>query len=258
MKHLLGTDPEWFLTKDGTTPVSAIGKFGGTKQKPKPLPKLGKGFAWQEDNVTVEYNIPPCDNVDKWLENNLSIQESITLHAKQLGLKPLIQASAVFPKEELLDPRAWIFGCEPDFNAWTLKPNPKPQSENIFLRSAGGHLHIAFDGNKMEKIELVRVLDVMVGIPCALADPDKQRQELYGKAGAFRYKPYGIEYRTPSNYWTKNVSWLKFIYAQIWDSVSYFKSKVRVPKDVQIALDTNQRDQMAHIYGGFALREMPK
>jgi hypothetical protein len=36
-------------------------------------------------------------------------------------------------------------------------------------------------------------------------DSDVNRRLLYGKAGTIRIKPYGIEYRTLSNFWLKGV-----------------------------------------------------
>jgi hypothetical protein len=152
-----------------------------------------------------------------------------------------------------------VFGCEPDFNAWTLKPNPRPESEDMFLRSAGGHIHVAFDGNKMEKIELVRVLDYVLGVPCTLADPDRRRQELYGKAGAFRFKKYGIEYRTPSNYWTKSKQWIEFIYTQTQYGLNAFNGGLRVANNIQQAIDSCDIDALsAFADSGDCFGSMPK
>jgi nucleoside-diphosphate-sugar epimerase len=38
-------------------------------------------------------------------------------------------------------------------------------------------------------------------IPSVLMDEGELRKQLYGKAGALRYKEYGVEYRTLSNFW---------------------------------------------------------
>ena len=43
--------------------------------------------------------------------------------------------------------------------------------------------------------------DILLGLPSVLLDPDERRKQLYGKAGAMRFKKYGAEYRTLSNFW---------------------------------------------------------
>jgi hypothetical protein len=40
-----------------------------------------------------------------------------------------------------------------------------------------------------------------------------KRRELYGKAGAFRPKHYGCEYRTPSNVWLSNITWMEQMFS---------------------------------------------
>ena len=44
--------------------------------------------------------------------------------------------------------------------------------------------------------------DLYIMLPALRHDSSNERRELYGQAGRFRPKPYGIEYRTPSNFWT--------------------------------------------------------
>ena len=55
MSFTIGADPEVFLERNNI-PVSSIGKIGGTKYEPI---HIQDGIFLQEDNVTVEYNIPP-------------------------------------------------------------------------------------------------------------------------------------------------------------------------------------------------------
>ena len=241
MKMLIGSDPEWFLT-NGKTPISVIGKVGGTKNKPKRIDELGEDFAIQEDNVALEYNTPPTDDVSYWADCHSRMHEYIKNLLKPMGLKPLIKGSVTFPDNELSDPRAWIFGCEPDFNAWTGKINPMPLSENPNLRSAGGHIHIGVKYNKLTKVQklfLVRNMDLHVGLPLMILDPDQERQQLYGKAGAFRFKSYGVEYRTPSNFWTRT--------KRLTTNVAYASERAfmacfdnyKVPQDVQVVIDSH-------------------
>jgi len=243
----LGCDPEWFLQTESGKVVSAIGKIGGTKQEPRVLftEKIrGKEvpFCVQEDNVLLEYNIPPATCKSEWLDFNLLIQSKINEELKKQGLKPLIVPSYIMPKEEMDNPFAWVFGCDPDYNAWTRKPNPNPTSQNKFLRSAGGHIHIGFKGNKEDKIRFVKLLDLFLDAPLMLMDKDRRRQELYGKPGAFRFKPYGIEYRTPSNFWTHSLQTMDMVYNCVMMAWKNFY-KFEVPDEVQqILLRGNEEE----------------
>lgn len=195
----LGSDPELFLM-DGNKPRSVIGLLGGTKDNPEPVPELGKGFGYQEDNVVAEYNIPAVITKDSWHANHLMMLNYLEKKLAPYGKLKAI-ASAIMPESELEDPRAHIFGCEPDFNVWDVEINPRPCAMNPALRSAGGHVHFGFRMSKMDKIMFGRYCDYGMGLWSVLEDEDKGRRELYGSAGAIRFKPYGIEYRTLSNYW---------------------------------------------------------
>jgi len=102
-------------------------------------------------------------------------------------------------------------GCDPDYNAYTLLPNPRPDGERPF-RTAAGHVHVGWGADipvdNSEHMEIcasfVKMMDATVGMYMTFIDREPRRRELYGKAGAFRPKSYGVEYRTPSNAWIWN------------------------------------------------------
>lgn len=198
----LGCDPEIFL-QDANSVRSAIGLIGGTKAYPRPIDELGEGFAVQEDNVAVEFNTPPADNADLWsMQIDKMIKYLEATVGDSYGLRLSNRASAQFSAADLENPLALEFGCDPDFNAWTGKINPKPKADDHTLRSAGGHVHIgdAFASRK-ERFTMVKLCDLFMGVGSVLLDTDVDRKRLYGKHGACRIKPYGVEYRTMSNFW---------------------------------------------------------
>ena len=64
----VGTDPELMLREKSTGRIiSAAGLIGGTKGKPVQMEGLPEGYGVQEDNVMVEYNIPPCTSGQAFL-----------------------------------------------------------------------------------------------------------------------------------------------------------------------------------------------
>jgi hypothetical protein len=208
----IGSDPELFLTR-GDKFISAVGKAGGTKGNPF---TWAPGFNVHNDNVALEFNIPPARDMDEFVDfhhKSLTYCRSV---AKQFKCNLKIVGDAVFSEDELDTPEARVFGCDPDFNAWTLEENPPPKSDDPFLRTAGGHIHIGSpDMTLRDKIELVRCLDIFVGLPLALQEPGSRRNELYGKPGAMREKPYGVEWRTPSNFWLRKTSMIRAMYEMV-------------------------------------------
>jgi hypothetical protein len=197
-KILLGCDPELFLVDATGAFVSSIGKIGGTKECPRPVP-IGEGFAVQEDNVALEYNIPPANNADDFIAKIRSIMGFLGEQVAKQGLHFSDQSAVFFPKDQLNDPRALEFGCEPDYNAWTKAENPRPKADDATLRSCGGHVHVG--AQDVDVINSVKLMDLYLGVPSVLIDKGDLRKKLYGKRGAYRPKPYGFEYRTLSNFW---------------------------------------------------------
>lgn len=219
----VGADIEVFLReKETKKPIPVVGLLGGTKANPRPIDG-GEGFAVQEDNVMAEFNIPPAQSGKDFSNNIGYVLAYLTGFFANKGLEINIQGSEVFQPEQLGNPQARTFGCDPDFCAWTMEENeidsfnPKLRT----LRTAGGHVHVGFnriDGKALtleEIILLVKLLDLHLSVPSVFVDKDLRRKEFYGKAGAFRLKPYGVEYRTMSNFWCENDFYRGWVYEAV-------------------------------------------
>lgn len=208
-----GADPEVFVG-DTTGVRSIIDKIGGSKLFPRELP-IGEGYAVQEDNVAMEFNIPAAGSKQAF---NLSIKTTLDFLGEMIqdmhGLQIVKDSAVSFPDAELQDERAHVFGCEPDFNAWTLDRNPRPDATDKNLRSCGGHVHVGAKLDKKQKYELIRWMDLYLGVPSVLMDRGELRKQLYGKAGAYRDKKYGVEYRTLSNFWIFDERLTSWVYDQ--------------------------------------------
>lgn len=222
--YTVGADPELFLKQRNGKIISAIGKIGGTKAEPRKVEHLGKGFAVQEDNVLVEYNIPACNNLDTFHHCNLVMMDYLTNYVRDKhNLFLDVSASQELEADQLTDLKALEFGCEPDFNVWTMDENPRPQCDNPNLRSAGGHIHIGLKMGRMDKITLGRLLDATLGLWSVTVDKDKRRRQLYGKAGAIRFKPYGLEYRTMSNFWLGDRTHLITVWQKVAEAIQMWR-----------------------------------
>lgn len=233
----VGADPELFLKNNNGHFVSSVGKIGGSKEEPRKIDADGSSV--QEDNVAVEYNIAPSRTKDEFIENNLKVLKYLESYVGDLGLKFSFDAAALFPAEELKTMVAMTFGCEPDYNVWTRSENPRPllpaNMEN--LRSAGGHVHVGWDDPELAAQErMVKAMDVFLGCPSIQFDKDTMRRNLYGKPGAFRFKPYGIEYRTLSNFWIQNKEYMGWVYDQTQKAVDFLNNGNDVDDSHQSAI----------------------
>ena len=120
--------------------------------------------------------------------------------------------------------------CEPDFNAWTKQINPRPLASDWQLRSAGGHIHI---GTKEDPIEVIRAMDLFVGVPSIIKDPGgERRRELYGMPGAYRIKPFGCEYRVLSNFWIFSRELVEWVYNQTAKAIDFVESGETIDPEV--------------------------
>ena len=230
MKITVGCDPELFVTQGGKF-RSAHGLVPGTKENPF---KVNNG-AVQVDGMALEYNIDPVDNVGDFVKYNQQVlaqmQEMVP------GYEFAIVPSCVFNGNHFRaqPDEAKELGCTPDFNAYTLEANPSPDNKTT-MRTASGHIHIGFvedvkdyegDAHMVRCSTLVKQLDVYLGLSSLMWDKDTKRRTMYGAAGAFRPKPYGLEYRVLSNAWLLTEDRMRFVYNKTVQAVTDLVQGVR-------------------------------
>lgn len=218
----LGSDPEFFIVNKKGKLISSIGIINGTKSCPQKLPALGAGFAIQTDNVLGEFNIPPAKTAHEATQSIAIMKAYIAGFLANRDLLPKYMASAVYPQSELRSNEAKAFGCSVDYNAWTESANPPPCGYKTALRSAGTHFHVGYDNFSSEhSIELLKALDLFLGVPSVILDPDTKRRELYGKAGCFRLTDFGFEYRSMSGYFISSNELTEWCFNQILKAIDY-------------------------------------
>ena len=218
MRILMGCDPEVFVIK-GKSFVSAHGMIPGTKEKPYAVP-FG---AVQVDGMALEFNTEPAESEEAFLHHVrsvLSTLEGMIPEKHKIAITP----TALFsPKHFDAQPdEAKMLGCEPDFNAYTEGgENPRPDNTSR-MRTAAGHIHLGWTEGEdprspthlMRCCTLAKHLDTYLGLPSLLWDSDTKRRTMYGMAGSFRPKPYGMEYRPLSNAWLKDDALVRYVYRQ--------------------------------------------
>lgn len=216
LEILVGADPEVFMKKDGVF-RSAHGAVPGDKKNPF---KVNRG-AVQVDGMALEFNIDPAKNEQEFVTNLKTVMATLQdmVPGYELAAVPVATFDEDHMKAQPLE--ALELGCEPDFNAWENGAvNPRPNGD-VNFRTGAGHVHIGWgkdlDIHDPAHIEaccmVVKQLDYYLGLGSLVYDTDgAQRRVMYGAAGAFRPKSYGVEYRVLSNSWLKSEELMSWVF----------------------------------------------
>lgn len=247
----IGCDPELFVKKNGVY-HTAYGLIPGTKECPYPVEK---GMV-QVDGMALEIGIEPAETPEEFKHN----LKTVLNHLREMvpsEYEFAVDPIAEFSKEHMMDmpEEALALGCMPDWDAYTGNTNPSPRAHPV-MRTAAGHVHVGmldetvypYDQEHIANCcEYIKEMDYHVGLPSVILDPDDKRKEMYGKAGAFRPKPYGFEYRTPSNYWLKSDGLMDLIFRNtriavrsMRDGVTYFRRYGTLARDI---INSNNRKE---------------
>jgi hypothetical protein len=187
----------------------------GTKDNPT---KLKTGGAVQVDGMALEFNIPPVTNgkdfCDVTYETLYEIRKMVDKKL-EFVFRPIMDFNPdIFEKT----PKKYKeLGCDPDYDAHNggLEKTPPAGSGDKPFRTAGGHLHFGWIDLKnsvtFDHLDPRHIYDCNPAVKvCEYAtysfiDHDvyyfPTRSQLYGSRGSYRPKPYGMEWRTPSNIW---------------------------------------------------------
>jgi hypothetical protein len=203
--------------------VVASDQFFPGKEKPWKFDSDNKGLALFFDGIQAEMNVPAST-----CRESLSyyIRTCLRKANDKIGKKhSIVMQPSIRVKQSVLnnaDPEARIFGCAPDFNAYTLGQNtPEMDASRHPYRYAGGHIHLGISSPYLRKdsiqyqlakteeghIKTIKFIDYLTGAILVMMDKGvhaKRRRTKYGTAGCFRPTPYGLEYRTPSCWWMKS------------------------------------------------------
>jgi hypothetical protein len=239
----IGSDPELMLRNRSTGRIiSACGLIGGTKGAAIQMEGLADGFGVQEDNVMVEFNIPPAfdrrtfaSSIDQGLN---WIREYVDTRYPELELDD--KPARILMRDQLETKGSQTFGCAPDFEAHQdgvqsegVSPALLETSEGAW-RFNGGHIHIGYEAN-VPQFVAGQFADLFLGLPSIGLDKQGLRRDNYGQAGRYRPCPYGIEYRTLSNFW-------------LWD-IETTKDVGRRAYELGKLLEVSSDKELRHMYG---------
>lgn len=214
--YTIGADMELFV-KGPNGFANMFDILPGSKKIPH---RVKKGIV-HPDGMAAEFGIDPVDNFDDFWDNLETVRTE--LH-NMLGkdFQFMEDMSIKFDREwmETQNHQSLQLGCEPDFNAYEGGRANRPPPACLSVRCVGGHIHIGgLPVNQFgdeEHIELccrvAKLLDEQVGVYSVLWDKDKRRRKMYGKAGAFRPKFYGLEWRVLSSAWTFTKGRAEFVF----------------------------------------------
>lgn len=228
----LGCDPELFFVNKQNNVVAS------EKVIPKNTEVQGGSFI--QDGVQAEIN-PLYNTCRQTLSNNIArLIVELNRKAKKKETTLSLDVSKTVTKKHFseISDDCKRFGCASSFNVYKkgvdktseIKADPMIDRE----RSTGGHIHLgtssgsfalcdSFSEDERRVLKalknhkrLIPLLDILVGNTSVLLDRrsgNKERRVNYGKAGEFRPTDYGIEYRTPSNFWLQSYPLFSLIFA---------------------------------------------
>lgn len=206
----IGSDPELFFVKNGeVVPSEEVVEL--------PVEGMNRSLVIR-DGFQGELNPAPgaCRQASGTFIA-MAFLEAVR-QAKLAGTEVSLKVGHVISDEvwKKTKPGVKKFGCSPTINSHETNFSRVTGLREKF-RAAGGHIHFALLQSHKEVVnydKLVTVMDIVLGNTCVMLDRDPdnaRRRKNYGRAGEYRVKSYGMEYRVPSNFWLKHYTLWSFV-----------------------------------------------
>jgi hypothetical protein len=229
-KITIGADPELAVFNRANEDFIPAWKIT-TGEKLGKHEMLGKtGVSIHADGVALEFNYK-ATSPPNFAKETMAALRKVT--SKITGANPhytpwYVAEIAKYSKEDLEHPLALLTGCDPDYNSYAENPEaPRPTLPPAATKFFGGHIHVGYKKVLCPAWAAVRLIDAFAYMPLLRYEyPATTRQAFYGAAGSYRRKEYGLEYRTPSNFWLRRA-----------DTAQSFAEKIDAIFD---ALETDQ------------------
>jgi hypothetical protein len=252
----IGGDAEFFLKKDGVVfPASEV--IPGTKEKPHTL----ENGVCHPDGLSLEVGFPPADTPREFLCNILKVIQEVRLkyldpNGVQFTDESEVQISGIKAAEKDFER-----GCSSENFAWGAHGEAIKQLDTTAdtHRFSGFHIHLGFTKGQtgtptqvQDMAILARVMDGFV-MKHRLFTTDL-RSKQYGGYGAFRVKPYGIEYRAMDSSVFLQRAKLKSLMAFLDDIPEMFKAacthgkKQFTMKPTHTSQDDDLRKRVRSVY----------
>lgn len=228
----LGSDCELFIFDNEKQEVVNAKKYvKGSKHKPYNFDKSSPFWCTSLDNASAEFNIPPCTSAKEF---SAALEKCIQYISSTLPENMcVIHTPAVyFNPNQLRTRESRMFGCESDFSAYTLRRNPRPEGTSTNLRTCCTHVHMKYDNMRFEQAaEWIKAMDLFLGIPGLLIEPENERRRLYGTLGSFRFGNT-VEYRAMSSYFSQSDELRQWIFNNSVNAINWINEGNRVSEEM--------------------------
>ena len=235
----MGSDPEFFIVSEDNTPISAVLIAEGTKEEPK---DIGDGFFVQRDNLALEGNIPPAKTKEEFISSMKHLKKYFNDKLDIFGARITNIGEAEFPEYIAMTPEGQEFGCSQIIYGWhnnyydipnilEINSADTPSLADSNVRTAGFHVHIGYEilenDHKFTKMMvdtiIAKLFDLFLILPSQCMIKEPYRNSTYGLLGNYRSKPYGIECRALSSYFTDD-KFLGWVWESVEDIFTYFNT----------------------------------
>lgn len=193
---LIGMDAEFFV-RNPKGYVAASRVIPGLKHEPFVL----ENGVCHPDGLSLEVGAPPAKTPEGMISNLFAVLEEVQRKYLTPNYCTLAYTQEVKVQDvQAVQPDDLLFGCGTEYDAYSQDMIKAVRQDNGDKRYSGFHIHLGFTKGQESNYFTFKDMSRLVFELDALFRAHglhtlERRATQYGGFGAFRVKPYGIEYR---------------------------------------------------------------